>query len=300
MSHQSAPSTPFRCFVLADSHAKLIPPVSSTPSHQLTVASISGLKWVDDHHHHLSAIHQIHSPHISHCLTSSNAIMLLIGSNSLRSFHAPCVLDHVRNFLTALRQTHPHLSSPQSICIVTTFPCGKPSNTFLTPPVLQRNIDNYNYQLQSSSESLQITVVDFHIQPQHLNFDRLHLHRDFSHLIPDNIFQHFHTLASSPPVPPTRQPSRSAAGQHRRNQLRYARRAATQARLYICREIHHPWTLPLVKTYCKNNHLPVAKISPIRKNQLRLRFNNDLSLQVTHSSLPKDFFSSANFSLVFP
>jgi hypothetical protein len=75
MSSQSSTTTPSQYFVLADSHAKLNPPFTSTPTHHITIASISGLKWVDDYQHPLSAIHQLHSPHISSRIASSKSIM---------------------------------------------------------------------------------------------------------------------------------------------------------------------------------------------------------------------------------
>src|SRR5207248_8327144 len=100
MSFQPPTSTPSKYFVLADSHAKLTPTLTSTPSHQLTVASISGLKWVDDYLHHLSAIHLLYSPTISNNIASSQAIMLLIGSNSLRLFPAARVLSQVQHFIS--------------------------------------------------------------------------------------------------------------------------------------------------------------------------------------------------------
>ena len=295
MSLQSATSTPLQYFVLADSHAKLMPQVTSTPTHQVTVVSISGLKWVDNHHQNLSAIHQLDSPNISSSIASSNAIMFLIGCNSLRVFSASCVLNHVHDLISVLRQNHPHFSSQQSICIVTTFPCGKPSNTFPRPTLLQHNIDLYNKQLQASSVYLNYTVIDFNIQPQHLSPDHLHLHEDFSYFVPQHIFNYFNILASASTTPPPIVSSRSAEAIRRRNSRRHSRLAEKQAQFYICRTISPPWTVKQVKTYLHNKQLPFAKISPIRNNQVRIRFNNALALKATDSSLPKDFFSSGNF-----
>ena len=206
----------------------------------------------------------------------------------------------VQPIVADLRRTHSHLSSSQSICIVTTFPCGKPSNTFPTALLLQQNIDFYNNQLRALSAQLHITVLDFRVQLQHLSSDRLHLHRNFCHLISHNTSNYFHTLASSPPAPRLQHSFRSPAAIHHRNQCRYARRAAIQAQLYIRRAVHPPWDMHHVKAYFKTHRLPVAKISPIRKNQVRLQFNNALALHTTDSSLPKDFFSAVNFSRVFP
>jgi hypothetical protein len=276
----------------------------STPTHHITIASISGLKWVDDYRHPFSAIHQLHSPHISSRIASSKSIMCLIGSNSLRIFPASRVLTQMQDFLSVLRQNHPHLSSQQSICIVTTFPCGKPSNTFPTSTLLQRNIDLYNNQLQTLSTHLNFTVIDFQIKPNHLSPDQLHLHNRFSDIIPHNIFNYFHTLASAPIVPSPTVSSRSAEAIQRRkkrcNQLRKLRLAEKQSMFSINRTITPPWTLTHVKTYLQNKHLPFAKISPIRHHQVRIRFNNALTLKANDSSLPTDIFSPGNFSQVFP
>jgi hypothetical protein len=304
MSLQSPTSTLSQYFVLADSHASSTSPFTSTPTHQITIASISGLKWVDNYHHRYSAIHQLHSPHIFRSIASSKAIMFLIGSNSLRLFPASRVINQVHNLISVLRQHHPHLSSQQAICIVKTFPCGKTSNTFSTPTLLQHNIDLYNEQLQTLSVHLNFTVIDFKVKPQHLRPDYLHLHKDSSSLIPENIFKYFNFLASSSTTPPPKVSSRSAEAiqrrNQRRNQLRKLRLAEKQAEFYISRTITPPWTLQHVKNYLQNNHLPFAKIAPIRHHQVRIRFNNALTRQVTNSSLSKDFFSPGNFSQVFP
>jgi len=304
MSFQSSTSTPSQYFVLADSHAKLTPPHTSTPTHQITIASISGLKWVDDYNHHLSALHQLHLPNISRSIASSKAIMFLIGSNSLRVFSASRVINHVQDLISVLRQHHPHLSSQQAVCIVTTFPCGKPSNTFPTPTLLQHNIDLYNEQLQTLSVHLDFTVIDFDVQPQHLSPDHLHLHKSFSDLVPHHIFNDFNILASTSTTPPPKVSSRSAEAIQRRTQHRNQRRrlrlTEKQTMFYISRTITPPWTPKHIKTYLQTKQLPFAKISPVRHNQVRIRFNNDLTLKATDSSLPQDFFSSGNFSQVFP
>lgn len=299
MSLQSSTFTSQNYFVLADSHAKLLPQFTSTPTHQITVTSISGLKWVDDHQHHLSALHQLLSPTISHHVASSNAIMFLIGSNSLRVFPAARVLNHVQHIISTFRQQHPHLTSPQSISIVSTFPCGKPSNTFPTPTLLQQNINLYNHQLYNLSTQLKFTIADFQIHPQHLSPDQLHIHRRFSSLIPHNIFTYFDHLASSSLTSPAKVNCRSAEAVKLRNRHRHSKLAKQQTYFYISRTVTPPWTSKHVKTYLQDKQLPFAKVSPIRNNQLRIRFNNALTLQATDASLPQDIFSAEYFLQVF-
>ncbi len=228
----------------------------------------------------------------------------MIGSNSIRIFSASRVINHVQNLISVLRQNHPHLSSQQAIGIVTTFPCGKPSNTFRTPTLLQHNIDLYNNQLQTLSSHLNFTVIDFQVEPQHLSPDLLHLHKQFSNLIPHNIFNYFNTLSSASIVPPPKVSSRSAEAIQRRTkrckQLRKLRLAEKRTMFYINRTITHPWTLNHVKTYLQNKHLPFAKISPIRRNHVHIRFYDALTLKATDLSLPTDIFSAGTFSHVFP
>ncbi|CAF3963140.1 unnamed protein product, partial [Rotaria sordida] len=71
---------------------------------------------------------------------SANAVLLLIGSNSLRKFTASTVLNQIQHIISNLRRQHPHLDNKHSIGIVTTFPCFKFSYTFPTPELLQHNI----------------------------------------------------------------------------------------------------------------------------------------------------------------
>jgi hypothetical protein len=139
---------------------------------------------------------------------------------------------------------------------------------------------------------------------KHLSPDHLHLHNRFSDLVPHNIFNYFLTLASTSIVSSPKVSSRSAEAIQRRNkrcnQLRKLRLAEKQSMFYINRTINPPWTLNHVKTYLQNKHLPFAKISPVRRNQVRIRFNNALTLTATDLSLPTDIFSAGNFSHEFP
>ncbi|CAF3186399.1 unnamed protein product [Rotaria sp. Silwood2] len=121
MAFQSTTSTPKKYFVLADSHARFVPRLTTTPTHQIIIESIFGLKWIDDGQHHLSAFHLFQtSPIFSH-LVSANAVMFLIGSNSLRKFTASIVLNQIQYIISDLRRQHPHLVNKDSIGIVTTF-----------------------------------------------------------------------------------------------------------------------------------------------------------------------------------
>lgn len=285
-------------FVLGDSHTKFTPPFTSTPTHQVFVESVSGLQWINNDNRQVSAIHRLSSFSISSTLASSSAVMFIIGSNSLRMHRAATVLHHLETVLTHLRTQHSQFRSIHSIIIVRTFPCQKTSFSFPSVESLQHIIDQYNHQLTLLSEHLNITVLDFHITPSHLSHDRLHIHRDFINLIPTTILHHFHTLSSSISIQTPTKNHRSRAALQIRNHRRHERRAQQQAILVLTRRVSPEWTINHVKTYLKQHNIICPKISPIRNQQLRLRFNTSSSLDHAAALLPDDIFSAALFSTV--
>ena len=174
-----------------------MPRLTTTPTNQIIIESISDLKWIDDDQHHLSALHLFQtSPIFSH-LASAQAALFLIGSNSLRKFTASTVLNQIQYVISDLRRQHPDLVSKDTIGIVTTFPCFKFFHTFPTPALLPYNISLFNEQLFSLATNLNITMVDFAIQPYHLNIDQHHIHNYYSIIVPNNIFNYFEWLNSS-------------------------------------------------------------------------------------------------------
>jgi hypothetical protein len=290
MASQSTSSILKKYFVLADSHATFVPRLTTTTTHEVVIQSISGLKWIDDDQHHLSAFHLLQTYPIFSCLASANAVLFLIGSNSLRKFTASTVIHQVHHILHNLRQQHPHLVDKTSLGIVTTFPCFKVSYTFPTPTLLQNNISSFNEQLYFLATHLHFTVADFAIQPHHLRVDLLHLNTNYSHLVPNNIFHYFNWLntISTPTCPHVS--CRSADAIQRRNRHCHLRFADKQANFYISRTISPSWTLKNIKTYLQQHQIPFAKLSPIRNTKLRIRFNNLQDLQACNSMLPANSF----------
>lgn len=298
MTFHPTTTTPKKFFVLADSHAKLVSRLTTTPTYQIFTESISGLKWIDEDQPHLSALHLFQTNSIISHLANANAVMFLIGSNSLRKFPWSIVLNHVQYIIHFLRQQHHHLNEKDAIGIVTTFPCFKCSYAFPTPDSLQHNINFFNEQLYFLANSLNIVVVDFAVQPYHLATDQLHIHKHHVNIISNNILNYFDRLHSSlvPVVPKVS--CRSYDALKRRNQRRHLRFAEKQATFYICRNISPPWTLKTIKSYLQREQIQFAKLPPIHNNQLRIRFNNSQTLQVADAKLPEDFFSPKNFSQV--
>ena len=250
--------------------------------------------------HHVSALHLIQTHSIFSHLVSANAVMFLIGSNSLRKFMASTVLDQIQHVISTIRRQHHQFDNKDSISIVTTFPCLKLSHTFPRPELLQYNIQSFNEQLFSLATNLNFTITDFAIELYHLNRDQLHINQNYSNIVPDNIFNYFEWLNSKSTSTNKKNNCRSENAIKRRNQRRHLRLAEKQANLYICRTISPPWTLKSIKTYLQKNQIQFTKLSPIRNNQLRVRFNNSHTLQAANIMLPQDFFSFENFSKMFP
>ena len=82
-------------FALSDSHIKFMDPLITTPDYHVIIHSVPGLRWRDPSNANLCAHSLIQAPSISTHLTSSTAIMLLIGTNSLRHLDATHVLTQV-------------------------------------------------------------------------------------------------------------------------------------------------------------------------------------------------------------
>ena len=80
---QSSPTAPMY-FVLTDRHGRYVTSPITTSSYSIIVKAISGLKWVDKYHSKLSALALLSTSIIDSHLSSAKALMLLIGTNSVR------------------------------------------------------------------------------------------------------------------------------------------------------------------------------------------------------------------------
>ncbi|CAF2865804.1 unnamed protein product, partial [Rotaria sp. Silwood2] len=80
---QSSPTTPMY-FVLTDSHGNYVPSTITTSSYSIIVKAISGLKWIDNYNSNLSTLTLLSTTTLDSHLSSTTALMLLIGTNSVR------------------------------------------------------------------------------------------------------------------------------------------------------------------------------------------------------------------------
>lgn len=282
-------------FVLSDSHSKFVPPSTTTSSHKIIVKSISGLSWLNKYNSHLSAIYQIETTIIASHISSSKSILLLIGTNSIRSSPAAVVINQVKNFVLLLRDQHPHLVDKSSINIVRVFPCRKTSFSFPTCESLQQNIDFYNEQLVSLSHDFNFAIVDFQIEHHYLGPDNLHIHFNHREIVKNSIFNYFDSLTSQSSSSTIRSNKRSATALAERTQHKHEKLDEKQKLLQIKRKITTPWTLNKVKEFLKQKKIEFAKLPPIHNNVLPIRFNNSISLEKANKTLSQDIFSEETF-----
>ncbi|CAF1542520.1 unnamed protein product [Adineta ricciae] len=295
MTTSSPPSfTPYAVphyLALTDSHGKFTPSTIETSTYSIKVHAISGLKWIDTYRPDLSALHLLSSSSLSSLLSSASAVLFLIGTNSVRFLPASTILSQVDTVITAVRAHHPHLSHKHSISIVSCFPCLKPHYPLHTRHSLIDNINHYNFLLHNLADSLNFTLIDFHVTESHLGPDNMHIHLQYRHLVPDSLTNYFAYLSSIPSTLPLKTVGRSPAAVTRRNHHRHQQMTLKQQQHQITRRVSSSWSPSSIKKYLHDRHIPIAKISPIRRNAVRLRFNNPEDLRLADMSVPQDAFA---------
>ncbi|CAF4009596.1 unnamed protein product [Rotaria sordida] len=284
-------------FVLTDSHARHIKEPIITPHYQALVHAISGLRWRDSTHPHLSALSIIKSSSISTYLQSSAALMFLIGTNSLRYDDAAKVLQDVAHTIEYIHTTYPHLHEKQQIAVVATFPCYNTSGIFKSIHSLLSNIQVYNEELHTLSNQLNFTFIDFHITDIYLSSDRMHLHPNYRYLVPNSITHYFNSIFQHHTSSRTHTRSQSAI--QRRNQRRHAKLKLKQQQFSIKRPIDLNWKPIHVKQVLKQHHIKYARILEVRNHIVPIQFNNAKDRDAADTSLPDDIFNSEHFHQYF-
>jgi hypothetical protein len=257
------------------------------------------LRWLNKHNSHYSAISQIQTTTIASYISSSKSILLLIGTNSIRSLPAALVLNQVKDFILLLRNHHPHLVDKASINIVAIFPCRKTSFSFPTYTSLQQNINSYNQGLSTLSNDLNFTILDFKVEDNHLSPDNIHIHYDHRGLVENSIFNYFNSINSKVESPSIRTDHLFIADLERRNERKHEKLDQKQKLHQLKRSKTPSWTVDHVKEFLKQKQIKFGKIPPIYKNIIRIRFNNFTSLQEATKALPQDIFSEETFFQFF-
>ena len=168
-------------FILIDSHGKCVPSTITTSFYSIIVKAVSGLKWIDNYNSKLSALALLSTSILDSHLSSTRAIMLLIGTNSVRCTSASTMIIQVKSVISFLGSRYTHLSNKHCIIIVPCFPCFTSFYPLNTIQSLLDNIAQHNASLFDLSINLNFTIVDFHVMDQHIGIDRMHL--DFKYKI---------------------------------------------------------------------------------------------------------------------
>ncbi|CAF0797836.1 unnamed protein product [Didymodactylos carnosus] len=153
-------------FVLSDSHGKCLnkqllsqtTTEMTTTNHHVTITAVSGLKWIDIYEPHLSLAHLIHTPTILSFLSRAAALILLIGTNSIRLTKSTDVIQQVEQVITHIRNNHQQLEDEQNIAIIPSFSCAKTTQKFPTTTSLEQNIESYNNLLISLAQTMKFSI----------------------------------------------------------------------------------------------------------------------------------------------
>ena len=292
---QSSPTAPMY-FVLIDSHGKKVPSTITTSFYSIIAKAVSGLKWIDNYNAKLSALALLSTPILDSHLSSAKALMLLIGTNSVRCTPTSTIITQVKSLINPLRSRHNHLLDKHCVIMVPCFPCFKSFYPLNTMRSLLDNIAQYNTLLFDLSLTLNFTIVDFHVMPHHIGVDRMHL--DFKHntLVKESIINHFEYLSSTLIMSAVKIIGRSREAKARRNKRRHLKLSLKQQQYYLTRPIDPPWSLTAIKKYLYRQKIKFAKISPIYRKTLRIQFNNQVNLQIAEAALPQDAFFQQSYS----
>lgn len=283
-------------FVLSDSHGKYFPPVLNTPQYTLTTQSISGLQWVNIHNHALSTRSQLTCSHVSSNLSSSIGILLLIGTNSVRSHHASHILSEITEVISLIRSIHSHLQSKQSISIVHAFPCLKISKLFPYLSSLAQNIVEYNIGLDDLSNRLNFTVINLNITETHLHEDGMHINYQYQSFLFDNI-RKFVDVFFEQRTPLVHPHCRSRVAVTRRNKKRLIKLREKQRSHTVIRLIDRDWKLRDLKDYLKYKQINFTRLPEVYNHRLRIQFNTLADQQYAEKTLSSDDFTSENYQI---
>ena len=204
--------------IISDSHCKHFESMIDTTDFRITTKAVSGLQWRNHYDHNLCVHSLILSQPISSLISTAVSILFLVGTNSIRTTPALKIIEQVEEIVNLIRSNHTHLQRKHTITITTTFPCYKTSTRFSSTAALLLNINLFNELLLSSSNRLNFSCLDLHIDQQHLHYDMMHIKHQYQHIIYDSIINHFQTVVRTKSYgPQSQQRSRAAITKRNKN-----------------------------------------------------------------------------------
>ncbi len=282
MSKESADLPSF--YILSDSHCKNFQLETITSHYQLKIHAVSGLQWDNPHNRRLCAGSLLASPSISSTLTKSTALILLIGTNSVRNLPALQIIETVENIINMIRTDHVHLINKQDVTVALTFPCNKTSFYYPTIEQLRHNIDSYNHHLKLLAERKHFSTVDLGITEQHLHTDLMHIQNQYQDDLWEKIILYCDTLVIEKVKIPQSQ-HRSRAAITRRNKKRHAKILDQQKQHTLTRSIHPSWTVLKVKQFLKEHQIKFDRLPEFYNNKLRIQFTHEKDLHFAEELL---------------
>ncbi|CAF1297763.1 unnamed protein product [Didymodactylos carnosus] len=196
---------------------------------------------------------------------SATALVLLIGTNSIRLTKSTDVIEQVEQLITHIRNNHQQLEDEQNIAIIPSFSCAKTTQKFPTTTLLEQNIESYNNLLISLAQTMKFSILDIRIGQHELANDRIHVHHDAHDKIKAGIFDYFNRFISVPPPPEiqsviaephdqqqdhqksSKRGLRSKESKNKRNQARHQRQYHHLLQHQISRAICPSWSMTLIK-----------------------------------------------------
>ncbi|CAF1332636.1 unnamed protein product [Didymodactylos carnosus] len=307
-------------FVLSDSHGKCLnkqllsqtTTEMTTTNHHVIITAVSGLKWIDNYEPHLSLVHLIHTPTISSFLSRATALVLLIGTNSIRLTKSTDVIQQVEQLITHIRNNHQQLEDEQNIAIIPSFSCAKTTQKFPTTTSLEQNIESYNNLLISLEQTMKFSILDIRIGQHELANDRIHVHHDAHDKIKAGIFDYFNRFISVPPPPEiqsviaephdqqqdhqksSKRGLRSKESENKRNQARHQRQYHHLLQHQISRAICPSWSMTLIKTVLDSYNVNYYHTPFPLQGQLHLRFKTQAEADHANNILPITAFDENN------
>lgn len=277
--------------IISDSHCKTFASKVDTPHYHVITKAISGLQWKNQYENKYCAYSLIRSESISTLFSSSLSVLLLIGTNSVRTTPALEIIEQVKDVIKLIRLHHDHLHAKQDITIMSTFPCYRISKRFPLRTLLISNINLYNDKLKQLSHQMNFSYLTLQITDEHLNSDQMHLKSpDYLY---GNIIDYFDKLiVPQSTIPQSQRRSRSAIT--RRNKKRHERLNIKRQQHTLIRPIHPSWKLQAVKQLLKHNQINYARLPEIYKHQIRIQFDHEFKKEHAERILSSTIFNEQN------
>ncbi|CAF2091093.1 unnamed protein product [Rotaria magnacalcarata] len=282
-----------KILIISDSHGKCLDSPIITPNYQIDNYSFSGLRWINNYNSNLCLFSLIQKEPFSSLLSTSSYVFFLIGTNSVRNYVAPEIINQIGQIFSLIYSQYPHLKN-QKLIVTTCIPCFKTTKRFPTTAALMNNIYHYNHLLFILSHKFNFHYFDLHMPIDWLSSDMMHVGRHYHNEFSNLILNYINNLHVNQNISITIR-NRSPEAIHRRNKKRNFKLKMIQKNFTLRREISSLWSYTHLKNFLKYNGIRFGTLSIMSNHILYLRFNNIFNLRSADHALPMDIFDSIHF-----